>query len=117
MRRMGLILLLGTVGVAGCSQESRSPDAIRIDTANATSAATRDAKAVVLGVFDGLRRKGAVNINRANPDQLASLPGITPARAEAIIAHRPYQSGEDLVRRHILSRSEYSRIVDRISAR
>lgn len=117
MKRMAMILLLGISGVIGCSQESRSPDAIRNDTANVTSAATRDAKAVVLGVFDGLRQKGVININKATAEQLESLPGITPGRAEAIIAHRPYQSGEDLIRKHVLSKPEYSRIVDHITAR
>ena len=117
MRRAVAVLALGIAGLAGCSQESRSPDAIRNDTANATSAATRDAKAVVQGVFDGLKRKGAVNINKASPEQLEALPGISHERADAIIAHRPYQSGLELLRKHVIDKAEYNRIVDRISAR
>ncbi len=113
---LGATLLI-SLTLIGCSAESRSPDAIRNDTANATSAATRDAKAVALGVVDGLRRKGTVNINKASREDLQSLPGITTYSADAIIRHRPYQASTDLLRRHVLTKVEYNRIVDRITAR
>lgn len=117
MRRVLGLFVLGMAGLIGCTQESRSPDAIRNDTANVTSAATRDAKAMALGVVDGLRRKGPVNINKASGEDLQSLPGITSERANAIIAHRPYQSGGDLLRRHLVTKEEYNRIADHITAR
>lgn len=110
-------VLVVSVSCVGCSRQSRSPDAIRNDTANVTSAATRDAKAVALGVVDGLRRRGPVNINKAGREELQTLPGISAARADAIIAHRPYQSASALLRRHILTKAEYNQIADRITAR
>ena len=116
MKRVIGVLFCGTMGLVGCSQESRSPNAIRNDTANVTSAATRDAKAVMLGVVDGLKRKGALNINKASREELQTLPGITPASADEIVAHRPYQTGGDLVRRRVISKVEYNRIADRITA-
>ena len=117
MRGLGAVLVLGLSGLVGCSRESRSPDAIRSDTANVTAGAARDAKAVALGVVDGLRRKGPVNINKASDEQLQALPGITPRMAETIIADRPYESGAELVRRHVVSKAEYDRIADKIVAR
>lgn len=45
-----------------------------------------------------------VNINTATQEELESIPGIGPARAEAIIKHRPYSSVEDLVTKHALGK-------------
>lgn len=39
-----------------------------------------------------------VNINTATQQELETLPGIGPARANQIIAGRPYASVDDLVR-------------------
>lgn len=41
---------------------------------------------------------GLVNVNTATQEELELLPGIGPARAEAIIANRPYASVDDLDR-------------------
>jgi competence protein ComEA len=44
---------------------------------------------------------GVVNVNTANAEQLALLPGVGPARASAIIAHRAkngaFKKPEDLI--------------------
>jgi DNA uptake protein ComE-like DNA-binding protein len=111
------ITLMASMTLIGCTAESRSPDAIRKDTANVTSATTRDAKAMALGIVDGLRQKGTVNINKADRRDLESLPGITPEKADLIIAHRPYERVEDLLRRHLITKSEYDRIVDKTTAK
>jgi competence protein ComEA len=39
-----------------------------------------------------------VNINSATQERLESVPGIGPALASRIIAGRPYQSVDDLLR-------------------
>lgn len=116
MRHVLLVALM-VAGLAGCSHEARSPDAIRNDTAHVTAGAVRDGKAVVQGVFDGLRQKGPVNINKASSDELERLPGVTPEIADRIIAGRPYQQGADLYHRHIVSKAEYDRISGKIEAR
>jgi competence protein ComEA len=41
---------------------------------------------------------GTVDINQAGPKDLQTLPGIGPKLAERIIAHRPYQTAEDLLK-------------------
>ena len=111
------IAITGLVGISGCSTASPSPDAIRQDTANATATAARDAKAVAQGVFEGLKTKGPLNINRATEEDLKTLPGMDTAIAGKIVAGRPYASSAELVRRHIVSKAEYDRIADKIEAR
>ena len=101
----------------GCSPSSRSPDAVRQGTANITAGAVRNTKAIVQGVFAGLKQKSAMNINKASQEDLQTLPGIDRARARRIIAGRPYSNSADLVSRHILTRPEYNQIATRVQAR
>jgi DNA uptake protein ComE-like DNA-binding protein len=69
------------------------------------------------GVKEGMGRdKKAVNINHASREDLLNLPGISEHEADRIIAERPYDNTEDLVRRHVLPREEYEKISDRIIA-
>lgn len=63
------------------------------------------------------RQGGLIDINSASSQELDSLPGIGSARAEAIIANRPYRSKDELARRKILPPKVYEQIKDRIVAR
>jgi len=116
---MKLVLALpaALLVLTGCTTQQRSPDAIRQETAHATSQATRDAKAVVQGVYDGLKEGGTVNINKAPEDKLETLPGIDAMRARRIIDHRPYDTSYDLVKKHILTKPEYDKIAGKVTAR
>jgi competence protein ComEA len=54
-----------------------------------------------------------ININEADTDALVSLPGIGPARAEAIVAERekrPFRRVEDIMRVPGIGRKTYLRI-------
>lgn len=106
-------LLLAT-GLA-CSP-NQSPDQLREKTAEATSTLKRDTKAVAEGVKEGLasNSRTAVDLNKASKDDLESLPGITPHKADQIIAERPYAETYQLVTRHVVSEDEYGQIQDRI---
>ncbi len=112
-----ILFTLALLAATGCSPASRSPDAIRHDTAAATAAAARDAKAVAQGVFDGLKTKGPLNINKASVDDLQTLPGIDPVTARKIVAGRPYNDSNDLRKRHLVSKAEFDRIATKITAR
>lgn len=119
MARISLTMKPGALGfsvvvllLSGCF--SNNPDALREHTADATAAAKRDASAIAKGIVEGLARKGPTNINSASSRDLQKLPGITPEQAEAIIAGRPYNDSSQLVRKHILSQAEYSRIRNQI---
>lgn len=113
-RRLVLGLL---VGLVGCTPASRSPDAIRQDSAAVTAAVVRDGKAVAKGVFEGLRAKGPVNINKASAKDLEALPGIDGVAARRIVEGRPYVSAVELVKRKLVSKAEYNRIASQIVAR
>jgi DNA uptake protein ComE-like DNA-binding protein len=116
MRIFSLIALVG-IGLAGCTAHDRSPDAIREQTAHATSTAVRDAKAVTQGVVQGIRQQRTININKASAADLSALDGIDDETANRIIEHRPYGDSYDLVKRHVLSKTEYNRIAGKIEAR
>jgi competence protein ComEA len=94
---------------------NQSPDQIREKTAEATSALKRDTKAVAEGVKEGLTSKRSIDLNKGSKDDLESLPGINSARAERIIAERPYASARQLVTRHVLSEDEYAQVRDRVT--
>lgn len=61
------------------------------------------------------RFPGRLNVNRASPDQLKTLPGLTGSQAEKISQGRPYQHTDELVTRQILSRDAYDKIRDLIA--
>jgi DNA uptake protein ComE-like DNA-binding protein len=111
------LIPLALIALAGCTAHDRSPDAIREQTARATSTAVRDAKAVTQGVVQGVKEQRTININRASADDLKKLPGIDEDSAQRIIEGRPYGDSEDLAKRHIVSRAEYNRIAGKIEAR
>ena len=51
-----------------------------------------------------------VNINTATQQELETIPNIGPARADAIINHRPYSSVDDLSTKHALGPTITNRI-------
>src|SRR5205814_1330560 len=50
-------------------------------------------------------------------DQLMSLPGVTAAEADKVIAGRPYDDPGELVTRGALPKNKYDRIADRLTAK
>lgn len=58
-----------------------------------------------------------VDLNSATKEQLDVLPGIGPARAEAIIKGRPYRGKDELLRKKIIPENVYNTIKDRVVAR
>jgi DNA uptake protein ComE-like DNA-binding protein len=114
--RIFTLIALVAAGLAGCTAHDRSPDAIREQTAHATSTAVRDAKAVTQGVVQGIRQQKTININKASVKDLSSLDGIDDAAAQRIVDHRPYADSYELVKKHVISNSEYKRIAGKIEA-
>jgi DNA uptake protein ComE-like DNA-binding protein len=57
-----------------------------------------------------------IDINTATKAQLDVLPGIGPARADAIIKGRPYRAKDELVKKNIIPESVYDGIKERIIA-
>src|SRR5689334_3755632 len=98
-------------------QESKSPDQIRQDTANATAKLRTDTKAAVEGIREGWKNGELVDINNAPREKLATLPGLDDTIADRIIAHRPYSSTQELVSRHVVSRNDFDRIREHIEVK
>ena len=124
------VLAIGTVA---CSND---PGTTRQQAAKATEELKRDSReaagnikqgaetarteatAAAQGVKEGLSDKSSsqVNLNAATKAQLMGLPGIDSSRANAIIAHRPYSSARDVVRKGAINEDEYQKIAPHVSA-
>lgn len=83
-----------------------------------------DVAAVCAGDVDGharmaaadLRRLAvAIDINRADLDELRSLPGIGPVLAERIVAGRPFAGADDLLRVRGIGPKTVARLRPRLS--
>ena len=108
------ILLLAAL--MGCNQR-QSPQELKEKTAQATAEVKRDAKAVAAGIREGWSRDKPLDLNTATKEQLLSLPGMTEAEGDRVIAGRPYNDPSDLVKRHILPKAEYDKIADQVTAK
>lgn len=116
MRHLKPALLVFTLLLAGC-YDSRNTRSLQQHTADATAAAKRSAGAVARGVFEGLTRKGPLDLNHASAADLGKLPGLTDADVRAIIKARPYDNTSQLVKRRILSKTKYNAIKSQIGVK
>jgi len=108
---------LVTVAFLSACSAPQNPDEIRERTAKATAAAKADTKAVAQGIKEGLSKDSAVDLNSATKDDLMKLPGITDARAERIIAARPYSEPNELVTKKVLTKGEYDNIASSVKVK
>jgi len=53
---------------------------------------------------------GAVDLNEASFEELQTLPGIGPKLAERIMANRPYQNVDDLLKVNGIGESKMERL-------
>jgi|SRR5215472_15367194 len=104
---IGISALLALPAVAQTGPPSKSPNspAVAAPSASGKPAARSD------------KTSDLVDINSASAEELDKLPGVGPARAKAIIAHRPYSGKDDLVQRKIIPPNVYNQIKDKVIAR
>jgi competence protein ComEA len=65
----------------------------------------------------GSKTAAQVDINSATEKELASLPKIGAAKANAIVTNRPFRGKDELVSKKILSQNDYEEIKDQLIAR
>lgn len=58
-----------------------------------------------------------VNINTASREMIEALPGIGPAKAQAIMDGRPYKAPEDIMRVKGIKQKTFDKIKDQITVR
>ena len=132
--KIGIMILsvLALVSVA-CSND---PATTRKQAANATEQLKQDAReaagnikkgagvaktdltAAAQGVKEGMNDKSSsqVNVNTASKAELMGLPGIDEAKANAIIADRPYRNAHQIVGKGAVSEDEYQKIASHLTA-
>jgi len=90
--------------------------ALPVSTANLGAGGGRLAASLEAGISPSepvLRaRHPQWDLNHASGAVLAGLPGIQPATLAAILAGRPYRSKRELLKRKIVSASQYARWKD-----
>jgi competence protein ComEA len=111
-----MFAIVALCGLSACTTNQNLQE-LQEKTAQATAALKVDAKAVAAGVREGWSRDKPLDINSATREQLSSLPGVTDAEADGMIAGRPYDDPAQLVTRHILPKSKYDKIADRLKAK
>jgi competence protein ComEA len=112
-----ILLSLLLLALAGCTTQQQNPQELKEKTAQATEEVKRDARAVAAGIREGWSRDKPLDLNAATKDQLLSLPGVTSAQADRMIANRPYDKASDLLSRRIIPKSEYDKIADLITVK
>jgi competence protein ComEA len=77
---------------------------------------TTPAKPATAAPAASAARTPLIDINTATAAELDVLPGVGPARAQAIVKGRPYKSKDDLRRNKVIPENVYNGIKDRIVA-
>ncbi|HEV2273819.1 MAG TPA: helix-hairpin-helix domain-containing protein [Acidobacteriaceae bacterium] len=99
-------------------QSKEALEQARIAAANAQ----RKVDDIAAGVRQGMKagrpgERSSVDLNTASASELASLPGISEAKARQIIRHRPYASTHQLVDRGLVSESRFAEISPHLTVR
>src|SRR5204862_2869230 len=55
-----------------------------------------------------------LDVNAADAGALAALPGLTREDGERIVENRPYVAKDDLLRRAVLTPTQYAAVADRV---
>ena len=91
--------------------------------------ARRETKDIVAGAREGWAESsgpkhdksgdgtGTVDLNHASAAELEVLPGIEARTARRIEAARPYSNPDELWKHHLVTRAEFDRIADRLTAK
>jgi DNA uptake protein ComE-like DNA-binding protein len=117
---LATLALLALAPMARAQEETEPPR----KTQPKSTKTAKDAKAKAVAAKTKARAKvkaeaeaKAIDINSATKDQLKTLPGITDAYADKIIAGRPYLSKAFLVTKNVLPNDLFQTLRKQIVAR
>ncbi len=105
-------MLKDKVTVGGATATT-APAAASQKAATTQKAATEKAQKTAAKLAPGQR----ININTATKQELEALPGIGPAKAQAIIDNRPYSKPEDIMKVKGIKQKIFDKIKDNITVR
>jgi len=106
-----------TVGAAAAATAAPSAPAAPAAAATKASSSQKEAAEKASKSASKLAPGQRVNINSASKEELEALPGIGPAKAQAIIDGRPYAATEDIMKIKGIKQGIYNKIKDNISVR
>jgi DNA uptake protein ComE-like DNA-binding protein len=111
-----LVALSLAFGLVSAARADDTPPAAT--TAPATTATpTTTAKSTSTHHSSSAHHTSKVDINSASKEQLMKLSGVTDETAEKIIAARPYKSTSELVSKSVVTKNEYSKIKNHVTAK
>jgi len=107
---------------AGSKTSSTGASASRETSVSKSDNSVRSTSGTDLGAGAEKKAKGQtaekeVNLNTASIEELESLPGIGPVKAQAIIDNRPYKSVDDVMKVKGIKEGTFGKIRDRITVR
>lgn len=118
MMRIALTLTFLLAGGAGLQAQGEPPapkqEAAKVPAAKSKAAGSRKQARLKAKAAAEAKR---LDLNTATKAQLEKLPGVTPAYADQIIAHRPYLTNEHLVINKAVPESVYFSIRSLVTAR
>jgi competence protein ComEA len=122
MRRIlqSLIVALAAFGLAAGSALAQKAEPSKDATKkSATTArdATKKAADTPSAKAEAPKAAEPMDLNSATEAQLASLKGIGPVRAKAIVKGRPYKGKDELVQKKIVPQNVYDDIKDQVIAK
>ena len=120
MRRIvqSLVVALAAFGLAAGSALAQKAEPSK-DATKKSATAAKDAtkKAADTPKAEPPKAAEPMDLNSASESELASLKGIGPVRAKAIVKGRPYKGKDELVQKKIVPQSVYDSIKDQIIAK
>ncbi len=107
-----------TVGAATAAPAKAAPEKAAAPAAAAVTKAKPSAeKEKTTKAVSKLAPGEKVNINTASKEKLEALPGIGPTKAQAIIAGRPYEKPEDIMKVKGIKQGTFNKIKDVITVK
>jgi competence protein ComEA len=106
-----------TVGAAAAKPAAAGVPAVPAAAAQKAATAQKDVSEKASKTASKLAPGQRVNINTASKEELDALPGIGPAKAQAIIDGRPYNTIEDIMKVKGIKEGIFNKIKDNITVK